>query len=331
MSVAKDCALALENIQGHQSTASDHSHNIKESSWIDPFSVSGSSYLRDHRVEEKIIYPAAGFSMAGIAVHQALAGAGDKQQAFTLEDLTFRHTLTISRGDSTFLGLSYDPEKSEFAVRCSHDSRSGSPTTFAVGNISRKKPLRSGAQVDLDCLLTRCSNVVDVDGFYQRLSQSGLDYGPFFRRIISARVSGHTGEAVTRLKSHPRLVALTDQWADPITLLDSAFQSLAVALDTNRDHLYMPSRIRALHIHAELEQDLWCHTRLVRSTSRAVVGDITLLNAHGQPLMEIHGLLCMKVPRRSSKYCNSSSEWRNGSTMRNICTQQKAHPILASD
>jgi len=316
MLVAKDCAFPSKNRPDHQPMASGLSFDLHTSPWIDSFSVNGSGYLRDHRVDGKIIYPAAGFSMSGIAVHQILFGVEAEQQPIVLENLKFRHTLALPGKNPIVLGLSYQPEQREFGVHAISHTEPSNTRQLATGNLSASGSTMSDTRAALDELLERCSKVVDVEDFYHRLGQSGLEYGSFFKRIVGARVSRHTDEAITQLTRHPLLFTHNNHWASSITLLDSAFQSLAVALDTDKNHLYMPSRIRTLTACAEVEQDLWCYTRITKSTNRAVVGDISLFSVQGDPLIEIQGLLCMKIPRAGIEQCGRFSGTKNQAVLR---------------
>ncbi|MGI9319327.1 MAG: polyketide synthase dehydratase domain-containing protein [bacterium] len=331
MLVAQDCSLPKENRPGHRPVASIKSFTFKKSYWIDSTSVSGLNYLRDHRVGGKIIYPAAGFSMAGIAVHQALPVAEGKPKPIVLEHLKFRRTLSLPDRDTTVLRLNYKPDRGEFTVHSDRSDDPGAMSPHAIGRLAAINLVSQASDTDFDSLFEKCCEEVDVRKFYQRLSRSGLDYGPFFKRIISARVSRHTGEAVTQLTSHPGLATIRDPWAQPITLLDSAFQSLAIALDTDKHHLYVPSRIRELRVYADFEPNLWCYTRILKSTNRAVVGDITLFNALGRPLIQIHGLLCLRIPRNQVAHCNGASELRDSQALRKNNFHQPLPPTVFRD
>ena len=329
MAAAKDCTSTSNKRSGSRPIASGRLIDFKKSYRIDTIPVTGSGYLRDHRVGGKIMYPAAGFSMAGIAVHEALSGSGNKQEAFSLENLKFRHTLTLSEKNSTDLRLSYRPDRSEFSVYGSTDGDTGQEQQLAVGTIAAANSKHSVAEIEINKLVTRFSDVVDVGEFYGRLGRSGLEYGPFFRGITEARTYQGSDESITKLSSHPCLHIFEDPWAQAVTLLDSAFQSLAVTLNIGEEHLYMPSRIRALKVSGKFEPDLWCYTRLVKSTNRAVVGDITLFNSRGKPIVEIDGLLCMKIPKVENQYRNDRSVWsKRASSCK--CVLPRQHPSALS-
>jgi acyl transferase domain-containing protein len=330
MSVAKDCFLSLEKDPDLLPAVAGQSISAEKSLLIDTVPLSGLNYLRDHRVAGKIIYPAAGFAMAGLAVYQALQGSGNTIAPLQLEDIRFRRKLSPCRFGSTILRLEYKPDSSEFAVYSDHRyqfSGSGSAAQHASGKLAASSPKTPVSISDFEILYARCCESVDVNNLYQRLAQSGLNYGPFFRGIVEARISSSTGEAVTRIASHRGLTAIGDPWAQPITLLDSAFQSLAATLDTNNFNLYVPSRIRALRVYSDFEADLWCHAQLTKSSSRVVDGDLTLFNVDRRPILEIKGLRCLKVSLDNVARCHTADDWQQKPAANNSLVNQVSTPL----
>lgn len=322
MPVANAYSLPKENNSCRQPSVCGQPLAFEKSYWINAVPVSGMDYLRDHRVAGKVIFPAAGFTMAGIAVHQALRVPGDKHKPMALENLKFRRTLSLSDLDTTVLQLSYKPERSEFTVHSGDRDDLDSQTPHAVGMLTDTNPELPDFDSNFDTLFTRCFETIDVSNFYQRLSQSGLDYGPYFKRIVNLRVSRHTGEVVTRLSSHPGL----DMQAQSITLLDCAFQSLAAALETDHFNLYVPARIQALRVYADIEPDLWCYARLTNSSKRAVVGDITIFNTDKRVLTDIQGLRCLKIPQSQIRRCKAAVRWWEKPLQQNNSVHQQFSP-----
>jgi len=319
MSAVKACALATENNEYSRQLTSNQSVDSETLYWIDSVPINEQTYLHDHRVAGKAIYPAAGFSMAGVVVHQALRGSRNNQKTITLKDLKFRRTLSLSDVDPTVLQLSYRPRQDEFAVHSRRRDDSGPLTLHASGRLARTDSASSVSSVELKDMFARCCESVNVANFYQRLDQSGLHYGPFFQRIKLARVSRHTNEAVTRLAIHPELAMIQDLRAQSVTLLDSAFQSLAATLDMDNFELYVPLRIQSLIVHGDLCSDLWCYARLVNVTSRAVIGDITIFDLNGRALIEIRGLHCLRTSwKRATGFNTAANNQQRNTSRKNI-------------
>ena len=273
---------------------------------IDPVLVRGQSYIKDHRVIGNIIYPAAAFCIAGSKVHQALGGSRNKQRAITLKNLKFRRALLLLPNDSKVLCLSYDSLQNKFAVHTQADDEPFGSTLHTSGSLAHTNVCSPDCQIKVDEILDRCRESLDVADFYQRLHRSGLEYGPYFQRIHCLQVSRSTNEVVARLIAHPDLIADRDPWAHSVTLLDSAFQSLAATLDIDGSELFVPMRIKELHIYGDFYSDLWCYAQKVNSNARTVTGDIRLIDTNGRKIAEIKGLQCLRKPRAPATDGNDS-------------------------
>ena len=317
MSVANDCNLPKENNQSRQSVLCGKLFTSENSYLIDSIPVGDLHYLQDHRIAGNVIYPAAGFCMAGIAVHRSLRSLEDKYEPMVLENLKFRRSLALSDHNSVVLRLRYKPGRSEFTVHSDHDDDHSEVTPHAVGMLAGTRAEVPSCDSHFSNLLTSCSEIINVSDFYQRLSQSGLGYGPYFKRIVDARVSRQSDQALTRISCHPELTTTGDQQTRQITLLDCAFQSLAAALDPGHFSLYVPSRIRELRFFDDLEPNLWCYACLTNTTNRAVVGDITIYNVDKRPLMDIRGLSCLKIPPNQIASCDAALDCQGVSSHHN--------------
>ncbi|MDH3694486.1 MAG: polyketide synthase dehydratase domain-containing protein [Gammaproteobacteria bacterium] len=251
-------------------------------------------YLADHRVAGQVIYPAAGYSVAALATRQFFPSLDRKGLSLTLKNLRFRKTLPLSKHHSISLQLCYKPTRREFTIYSKNQTLPRSVTMHAFGEFG-EAGLRSGQKVEeLNEIKFRCQDAVDTDTFYRNLRQSGLDYGPFFQRISSIRLRRKNNEVLTKLNAHPSLLKSKDRWAQHITLLDAAFQSLGATLPIEDLGLFVPCQVETLRVLNDFDSDLWCYVRLTKFTSRLVSGDITLYNMAGQPLVEVIGLRCLK-------------------------------------
>jgi len=276
--------------------AIDRAQNADKAYSISSFAVIDLNYLRHHRINGQVIYPAAGYSMAGISIHQILNSTQKNLGPLVLQNLKFRKPLSLEEDQTATLQLGYESSNGEFTVLSRGSKNSGQPVKHAVGQITESDTPSNQIGSGLDELQGNFKEYRSVDSFYQALRGSGLDYGTFFKRISSIRLNQKQDEALSKLDVHPELTNTSDRWAQRITLLDSAFQSLAATLKAADRNLYIPSRIQTLRILDDFESDLWCHARLVKSTSRSVVGDLTLFDVYGNRCVEISGLHCLKIP-----------------------------------
>ena len=80
--------------------------------WRTELSTRQLSYLKDHRVQGRIVFPAAGYiEMMAAAAHHLFG-----QAAFQFEEVEFHQPLFLSEEVSTTLQLRFDPQDSTFTI-----------------------------------------------------------------------------------------------------------------------------------------------------------------------------------------------------------------------
>ncbi|MBU3665320.1 MAG: SDR family NAD(P)-dependent oxidoreductase [Chthoniobacterales bacterium] len=151
------------------------------------------AYLRDHRVDNHIVFPAAGFiAMVLEAGVQLFEG-----RPFAIEDFEIRKPLILPEAVETLvMELSYDPAERSFTIQ----SRFEPSTTWSVhvvGSLRAERVESSfeatrwrGPEGELD--------PADIDEHYEHKRNRGLRYGPEFRaaRELFAR-NGESAGLVT--------------------------------------------------------------------------------------------------------------------------------------
>jgi NADPH:quinone reductase-like Zn-dependent oxidoreductase len=130
----------------------------------------------------------------------------------------------------------------------------------------------------------------------EAVRKSGLEYGPSFCWISAHWCDGREAWAQVRTARD------SDQAADyrvPPGLLDCGFQLLGATLPgagTGID-AYVPMTLGQLRLHGSVENAAWYSTRLTTCQRDHAIGEITLFDADGHVLMEVHDLRLRRVPR----------------------------------
>lgn len=269
--------------------------------WVSSVSISRSTYLRDHRVGGQVIYPAAGYGAAALALQRAMRGTRHDTKPIVLEDLEFHRVLPLADSQKVVLRLMYEPNRQEIIVTSRRSGASDTVTQRAIGRWVAPSTESESPRADYGQLFLRCREEVDVARFYQRLRRIGFEYGPLFQCIDRAWVNHSECEALAWLSVRPEIAASNDSWAKSITLLDGAFQTLSVAIAEATVNHYIPVRIRKLRILRELDRDAWCHAQVTRQPSRIFAGDITIFNSNNEPAIEVVGLRYVKLPARGDQ------------------------------
>ena len=142
------------------------------------------AFLKDHKVENHLIFPAAGFvEMALEAGVQLFEG-----RPFVVEDFEIRKPLILPDPPSGLqLELSYSPNERTFAIQ-SRFEQSVTWSLHVVGSLRGERTESAFASSKWE--QPHDAQSVAVDGFYRHMSDLGLPYGEEFRPIRELSAGG---------------------------------------------------------------------------------------------------------------------------------------------
>ena len=263
--------------------------------WDTNVAIGMPSYLKDHRVQGSVVYPAAAYIEMALGVAHELGC-----DLPVLEDIELKRALALSKEAVHQLRFTVDAEQSGFAVH-SRPRESGQPWTLHVTGHLR---LKRGAPMDqspaLERLRRRCSAELNGEQCYAAMHARGLQYGAQFQGLRTLWQGD--GEAIGRVTC-PEVVSagLADYRFHP-AVLDACFHVLmgAILLEgTGRADTgtYLPVHIGRLRVHrAPAPDDLWSYARLTSRSATGLTGDLSVFDADGRIVLEITGFRCQHVP-----------------------------------
>ena len=249
--------------------------------WKNTIAVEDVPWLRDHSIQDVIIFPMAGYlSMAMEACRQQTHWKGTSFDHITIRDVTVRQPLTMSDLTPIELRLSlipYSQGSYSFSETWSHfkvsswtsdrgwlDHCSGQ---VAARLLDQQNPVRSRDETnsglkhqmgDLYALENLCRDPRDADGMYQICESSGFHYGPMFRGIQDIRLgpSHQSSYTVTipDTRSCMPFLKESDYITHPISL-DLVFQGATLFLiegDGGMEAPYMTVSIQEITVSTEI-------------------------------------------------------------------------------
>lgn len=248
--------------------------------WRAELAAAGLPWLRDHVVADMVLLPGAAYLDSALA---AAAQITDRP-APALDDVRFVAPLVVEDNDVPTLRLAVEPSSGRFTAS-SRGTSGGSWTRHATGRIvdGLVRPVMTLPQ------LTDGSEIA-ADQLYPRLAEQGLQYGPFFRRIVRAQVSD--SQVLARVDATDTGVAASNHQAHP-AVLDAALQ--CVALLSGADEAYgggavVPAAVRHVRQFGALPDEVLVGvTRLAPEPGEAqLVADVVITAADGRVLIELH-------------------------------------------
>jgi len=256
--------------------------------WQSTVSTDAFPWLVDHVVGGRLLLPASAFVELVVGAARGLGIMGD----VTVTDLDLERPIVVTERPAILETSISGDGAGDWTVRI-HSRVPG----------SSRDPWLLHAQARIvaggdDQGRTPMSDVSDGEAleaaqFYQLLNDQGLDYGPRFRSVT--RVLRTARAATAELSVPPGCPPV----AAATVLLDGAFQLIAAAVGQQpvaRDsqEIGVPARIRAIRYRAAAVASR-AHSQVTSVDSRRVIADVTLIDARGQPVIEIIGLEVLRV------------------------------------
>jgi len=306
----------------------DRGTNSLEPRWRNLIRASEIPWIKDHKVQTDVVYPAAGYLVMAIeAAHQRAMERGVNISGYQLREVTIGQALVIPEQSGEvetvvslrpYLESTRSPSDiwDEFCVfSVTEDERW---TEHCRGLVSVQKQT-SPNEVNGDALIhsetadhvqaisnieRRCKTQIDIKEFYQQLQVLGLEYGPTFANLKSARVAPNMCVGTISIPDTAATMPMGFQYpliVHPATI-DSIFHGLFAALATDsgplRDPL-LPVFVEELFVSSGISaapgHQLTVYTSTERKDIRQFKASMIVVgegSKDSKPVLTINGLTC---------------------------------------
>jgi len=247
------------------------------------------AFLRDHRVENMIIFPAAGFvDMVLEAGVQLFEG-----RAFAIEDFEIRKPLILPDPPSgVVMELTYDPTERTFSIQ----SRIGTGASWSTHVIGSMRGERTESSFGTSTWEASSLQTVPVDDFYSHMADMGLRYGEEFRPIRELFAEG--GRSAGRVSLGKAIESRSGEYPLHPVLFDGALQIFsagAATVENRTAGLRLPVRFdRILFLRSPGASSL-VRARVKQANEELVNGGIDLYDENGRPCVRIDGFRAISV------------------------------------
>lgn len=293
--------------------------------WRNYLRVAEIPWLADHRIEDKIVFPAAGYLNMAIEAASRLTGnlAGNIK-AINLADVSVKSPIVISeRGMGTEILLELSPK-----VESSRTSSSlwNSFCIFSVDDSGNQREHCTGSiMIEIGTpvaiapgehgeISVATSRTVGSGQYYHRLDSMGLQYGKRFQ-LLTGFIETGQGNATAPLNWSPELFYKEENdlcIAHP-AFLDASFHVLFASIEGSLGKTlsspYVPTFFRSIKISGLL--DAWkslksgfqsqVSVRTVVAGPRTATNDLHIHGPAGEGLVDIRGLELTNLGGHSSE------------------------------
>ncbi|WP_233281006.1 type I polyketide synthase [Paenibacillus algicola] len=253
------------------------------------------SYLNDHRIQNAIVFPGAGYVEMGMAAMREWYGKA--AHALYTEHISFVKALFIDNKSTVKLRIIVDPQASSFSIYS--NPQNSEWTLHAEGKVRPFQGKRDAERLHITDLQQRCRKEVDSDVCYEHFKTMGLEYGKSFQGI--RQLWQGEGEALASVNVPLDISSDLTSYRIHPAVLDVCFQVMAAALpiSTQSSSVYMPVRVGEGFVFGDLTPTMWIYAKITQQNEQGLEGDIQLLDEAGHVILEIRG--CHAVSLRDEQ------------------------------
>ena len=250
------------------------------------------SFLKDHKVENLVVFPASAFvEMVLEAGVQLFNG-----RPFVVEDFQIRKPLILPEPASGLhLELSYDPEERTFSIQSKFDY-GATWSMHVVGSMRGERTDAGFASSTWKRKRAAGTEPVELDEFYRHMSDMGLPYGEEFRPIREL-AAGH-GESAGRVSLSDATMRRVSEYALHPVLLDGALQIFSAGAATVEDHkarLRLPVRFAKILFLRSPGASSFIQAAVQQCNDECVEGRLEMYDGAGKPCVLVDGFRAVSV------------------------------------
>jgi acyl transferase domain-containing protein len=250
------------------------------------------AFLKDHKVDSHVIFPAAGFVdlilEAGVQLFEG--------RAFVVEDFEIRKPLILpDPASGVHIELSYDATESTFAIQSRFD-QGAAWTLHVVGSMRGERTESVFASTTWESAATPGTEPVEVESFYRHMSDLGLRYGEEFRSI--RELSAGVGHSEGRVALSEVIATRAGEYALHPVLFDGALQTFsagAATIEDRQSRMKLPVRFARILFLRSPGASVRVRARVLGCNEEFVEGRISLYDEAGQPCVLVDGFRAISV------------------------------------
>jgi acyl transferase domain-containing protein/surfactin synthase thioesterase subunit len=230
------------------------------------YSLQRFAYLADHRIYGMPVLP----TTAGLTALREAARQHFGSDAVEIANLQYREAMVLPESGERIVQTILTPlddSTAEFRVASIGTNGADTWRSHMLG-VARKEPSeRNGvpAPLQLAHVGQRCVSSIEIDGYYENLHASGLEYGASFRAI--ERLQRGDGEVLTRVRL-PAHLSVDGQAGLHPALLDACLHLYPALIDAHGDfsrvahesrRVYLPVGIERFRCADVRAREVWVH------------------------------------------------------------------------
>jgi len=269
--------------------------------WLD---LTAEPWLKDHRVQEHIVFPGAGYVETALGMGAALF----KLSSLEIEDIEFKKALLLAEGKPANQMQSVFSHADGTVKLCSRESEAGGAWTLNATARVRGHAGLAPAAMNPKPPQSALRQKLSKDEVYSVFEQHGLNYGPMFRSVKA--VWRGDREAVGKIELAEELAAGASRFQIHPALFDACLQVAQFAAPDSFDKTtFLPARIDRLTVFARSGTKINCRAQLIQSSAHSQVFNFQASDESGGVLFEVEGYRAEAVRGMSMSRADNPKNW----------------------
>ncbi|NED03898.1 amino acid adenylation domain-containing protein [Streptomyces sp. SID6648] len=271
-----------------------------EPTWQARLDTEALPYLADHRIQDTVVFPAAGYlETAAQAVLRLTGGT-----TAVLADIDLRKALFLPDGEDRTVEVSLSLENAAFTI-ASPTGEDGERAVHASGIVRTGQRRRIAPPLDASAIRARSRRHIEGPDCYTALAALGYHYGPAFQAMEEVWIGAD--EVLARIRP-PRAIGddAAGHHLHPV-LLDACFQTLLTPLipatpdgSAPAGGIRLPLSLDEVALEPIGDQPFWAHATLLTADADTTLGNIALYADDGTPLGRIEGFRAADVEKAAT-------------------------------
>ncbi|MEO5715206.1 MAG: SDR family NAD(P)-dependent oxidoreductase [Luteolibacter sp.] len=254
------------------------------------------AFLKDHKVDAHVIFPAAGFvEMALEAGVQLFDG-----RPFAIEDFEIRRPLILpDPASAVTIEFTYEPAERTFTIQ----SRFDQTTTWSVHVIGSLRSERTESSFGTSVLGAQDPDLEEegVGAFYGHMSDLGLRYGDEFKPV--RELAAGKGKSAGRVSLSENIAGRASEFALHPVLMDGALHVFSAGSKTVEDRkakMKLPVRFARILFLRSPGASAQVRAKVLHFNEELIEGRVEIYDDAGHPCVLIDGFraVSMSAARR---------------------------------
>jgi acyl transferase domain-containing protein/NADPH:quinone reductase-like Zn-dependent oxidoreductase/thioesterase domain-containing protein/NAD(P)-dependent dehydrogenase (short-subunit alcohol dehydrogenase family)/acyl carrier protein len=275
-----------------------------EPTWNARLDLSAQGWLKDHRVQEHVVFPGSGYVETALGMGAALFDS----RPFDVEEMEFQKALMLREEKGPVqMQSAYSPTDAKVRFSSQGDEDDGQWIPNAIAKL-RLRAASKTPTIDPEGLKRDLPAKLEKQEVYSVFAEHGLSYGPAFKGI--EKVWKQDDEALGKIELPEQLAdGAQDFWIHP-ALLDACFQVSKFAISESPEgRVFLPARIERLAFFARPGKRVYCHAKLVQASSQAITWDLRVCDEAGSVLFDIEGFRVQAVRGMNASRVDGPAHW----------------------